>query len=198
MLVVAKILNMKDKLLQQIMAGLLYKKTVIWTDLKINPGASSDNSDVIYAAAKIVEVKEKIDDFLTKSPGYLPGRYNFQAIEAEEIGVYTEVQPEVENQEPQGTEFTELLEAVIKSNEDMETLIKDKFLFSKEKIQGFIDTNPVQATLREKVEELHLAIAKLEEDNRANNERLAEQDRGTNEAQNNTKKLDDANYEIER
>jgi len=77
MLVVAKILNMKDKLLQQIMAGLLYKKTVIWTDLKINPGASSDNSDVIYAAAKIVEVKEKIDDFLTKSPGYLPGRYNF-------------------------------------------------------------------------------------------------------------------------
>jgi len=57
--------------------------------------------------------------------------------------VYTEVQPEVENQEPQGTEFTELLEAVIKSNEDMETLIKDKFLFSKEKIQGFIDTNPV-------------------------------------------------------
>ena len=62
----------------------------------------------------------------------------------------------MEGQEPQGTDFTELLEAVIESNADMETLIKDKFLFSKEKIQGFIDTNPVQATLREKVEELNL------------------------------------------
>ena len=54
MLVVAKILNMKDKILQQILAALLYKKSVIWTDLKINPGGSNDNSDVIYAAEKIV------------------------------------------------------------------------------------------------------------------------------------------------
>ena len=148
---------MKDKLLQQILSGLLYKKTVIWTDLKINPGAGSDNSDVIYAAAKIVQVKEKIDEFLAHSPGYLPSRYNFKQISADEPGVYTApTQNETEGQEPQGTDFTELLEAVIESNSDMETLIKDKFLFSKEKIQGFIDTNPVQATLREKVEELNL------------------------------------------
>jgi hypothetical protein len=81
MLAVAKILNMKDKLLQQILAALLYKKTVIWTDLKINPGASSDNSDVIYAAAKIVQVKDKIDEFLAHSPGYLPSRYNYKPID---------------------------------------------------------------------------------------------------------------------
>lgn len=55
MLVIAKILNMKDKILQQILAALLYKKTVIWTDLKINPGASRNN-DEIFAAVKIVEV----------------------------------------------------------------------------------------------------------------------------------------------
>ena len=54
---------MKDKLMQQILAGLLYKKTVIWTDLKINPGASRDN-DVIYAAQKVVDVKQRIDDFM--------------------------------------------------------------------------------------------------------------------------------------
>lgn len=65
MLVVARILNMKDRLLQQILKGLLYKKTVIWTDLKINPGVSSDNSDIIYAAAKIVKVRNKIDKFNT-------------------------------------------------------------------------------------------------------------------------------------
>lgn len=97
MLAMAKILNMKDKLLQQILAALLYKKTVIWTDLKINPGASSDNSDIIYAAAKIVQVKDQIDEFLAHSPGYLPSRYNYKPIDADAGGVYTEVVPEVEN-----------------------------------------------------------------------------------------------------
>ena len=48
MFVVAQILNMKDSMLQQILTGLLYKKTVIWTDLKINPGGSRDNNE-IYA-----------------------------------------------------------------------------------------------------------------------------------------------------
>ena len=43
---------------------------------------------------------------------------------------------------------------MVDSTIDMEKLIKDKFLFSAEKIQSFIDTNPEQATLREKVEEL--------------------------------------------
>ena len=63
MLVIAKILNMKDKILQQILAALLYKKTVIWTDLKINPGASRNN-DEIFAAVKIVEVQERILQYL--------------------------------------------------------------------------------------------------------------------------------------
>ena len=63
MLVIAKIMNMKDKIMQQLLAGLLYKKTVVWTDLKINPGASRDN-DIIYAAQKVVEVQERIEAFL--------------------------------------------------------------------------------------------------------------------------------------
>lgn len=54
------------------------------------------------------------------------------------------------------------MSAVIDSHGDMETLIKEKFLFSNEKIQGFLDTNPVQATLREKVEELKVKIEELE------------------------------------
>ena len=132
--------------MQQILAALLYKKTVIWTDLKINPGASSDNSDVIYAAAKIVQVKDKIDEFMNTLQ-HLPSRYSYEPIDPDAQGVYTDVPQDVEgaeDQEPQGTDFTELLEAVIESNIDMETLIKDKFLFSAEKIQGFLDTNPVQ------------------------------------------------------
>lgn len=45
----------------------------------------------------------------------------------------------------------------------METLIKDKFLFSEEKIRGFLETNPMQLTLREEVEQLYLKIASLNE-----------------------------------
>lgn len=131
MFVIAKILNMKDKLMQQILAALLYKKTVIWTDLKINPGASRDN-DVIYAAEKVVQVRKRIDDYMA-TLNYLPSRYNYVPIDSEEPGQYTILLPD-EEQGSQGTDFTQLVDAVIESNIDMETLIKDKFLFSKEKI----------------------------------------------------------------
>lgn len=89
MLVIAKILNMKDKLLQQILSALLYKKTVIWTDLKINPGASRDN-DEIYASEKVVKVRERIDAYLALQ-NYLPSRINYVPIEPEEVGVYTNI-----------------------------------------------------------------------------------------------------------
>ena len=59
------------------------------------------------------------------------------------------------------TQFTQSLAAMIDSSMEMEKLIKDKFLFSDEKIQSFIDTNPEQATLREKVEELKKKIEEL-------------------------------------
>ena len=133
---------MKDNLKQQILAALLYKKTIIWTDLKINPGASRDN-DVIYAAEKVVDVRNKIDEFLA-TKGYLPKWYTYNSIEAEQPGYYTQFSHESEEGDGgQGNDFTQLVEAIIDSNGEMETLIKDKFLFSAEKIAGFLETNPV-------------------------------------------------------
>ena len=73
--------------MQQILAGLLYKKTVIWTDLKINPGASRDN-DVIYAGQKVVDTKNRIDEFMQQQ-NYLPSRYNYVPIDHEAQGVFT-------------------------------------------------------------------------------------------------------------
>ena len=93
MLTVAKILNIKDKLMQQILAALLYKKTCIWTDLRISPGASDGNSEFIYAAQKIVEVKDRIDEYMANK-GFLPSKYTYEAIDAEEPGVYTDSRPE--------------------------------------------------------------------------------------------------------
>lgn len=126
MYVVARILNMKDALLQQIFTGLLYKKTVIWTDLRINPGGSRDN-DVIYAPEKVVHIQNKIDDF-NQTLGYLPNKFTYKAIDPDDSGTYTE------NEATDDTQFTDFLSAVIDSNNDMETLIKEKFLFSNEKI----------------------------------------------------------------
>ena len=74
---------------------------------------------------------------------------------------------------------------MIDSNIDMETLIKDKFLFSAEKIQSFIDTNPEQSTLREKVEELKGKISELQEMNAQAQARIAETDKGSSESQDN-------------
>ena len=81
---------MKDKIMQQILAGLLFKKTVIWTDLKINPGASRDN-DVIYCAEKVVEVRNRIDHY-QQTLNYVPGRHKYEPIDPEEEGVYTEIE----------------------------------------------------------------------------------------------------------
>lgn len=86
----AKILNMKDKIMQQILAGLLFKKTVIWTDLKINPGASRDN-DVIYCSEKVVQVRERIDNYQA-TLNYVPGRHKYEVIDPEEEGVYTKIE----------------------------------------------------------------------------------------------------------
>ena len=89
---------------------------------------------------------------------------------------------------PSDTQFTQTLSAVIDSTIDMEKLIKDKFLFSEEKIQSFIDTNPEQATLREKVEELKHKITELQEMNAQAQARIAETDKGSSDHQDNLNK----------
>ena len=86
---------------------------------------------------------------------------------------------------------------MIDSNLDMENLIKEKFLFSKEKIQGFFDTNPVQQSLRDQVEELHMEIGNLNEQMRANQDRLGELDKNSTGDQHNAQaKLEKALADI--
>jgi len=46
----------------------------------------------------------------------------------------------------------------------MENLIQTKFLFSDAKTKQFFDSNPVQQTLRKEVEDLHIRLAKKQEE----------------------------------
>ena len=152
---------------------------------------------MIYAAQKVVDVRNRIDEFMA-TQNYLPSRYNYVPIDHEEPGVFTSGGAlDAEGQGSQGTDFTQLLESVIDSNTDMETLIKDKFLFSQEKILGFLDTNPVQLTLREEVEQLHKHITQLNTQIANNQMRLAEQDKGENNTQNLQAKIERLTLELE-
>jgi hypothetical protein len=47
----------------------------------------------------------------------------------------------------------------------MESLIKKNFKLSQEKLIGFIDSNPVQITLREELEAVYKAKNMIEEEN---------------------------------
>ena len=62
----------------QTFAAMTYKKTWIWTDLKIMPGSSknADTNDEIYTSEKIAEVHEKMEDLQSKL-GYIPVKLNF-------------------------------------------------------------------------------------------------------------------------
>ena len=66
----------------------------------------------------------------------------------------------------------------------METLIKEKFLFSAEKIKGFLETNPVQGTLREQVADLMLKIKDLEFTIEQQSQKVTDQNQGENNEQN--------------
>ena len=116
-------------MLNQILSAMLYKKTVIWTDLKINPGDSRSN-DEVYAAAKVAEMHERLDQFM-QNLGYLPTKLSYEQIDPDQPGTYTQQQQSGIGGE---TQFTEILQATIDCTVDMEKLIKDKFLFSQEKI----------------------------------------------------------------
>ena len=64
----------------------------------------------------------------------------------------------------------------------MEEFIKAKYLFSEEKIKDCLSTNTVQKTLREQVQDLHLRIQELEEQNKMALGRIDLYDNGGNES----------------
>ena len=175
---IMKVLKIKDNILSQTFAAMTYKKTWIWTDLKIMPGSSknADTNDEIYTSEKIAEVHEKMDDLQSKL-GYIPVKCNFQPLETEKETAEGQEKKEKHNI------FTmaQSLEATIDSNLDMEEFIKAKFLFSAEKIQDCLSTNTVQKTLREKNEELNQRLIEVNDQYKDALGRVNERENGNND-----------------
>ena len=83
MFIIARILDLKDAMLQQILSAILYKKTVIWTDLKINPGGSSSDNGEVYATQRVFEMQQKCDAFM-QNLGYLPTKLTYNALDPDD------------------------------------------------------------------------------------------------------------------
>ena len=64
------------------------------------------------------------------------------------------------------SECTTSLEAMIQNTVDMESLIKKNFLIQSEKLRHFAESNPVQMSLREEVEEANKELEALRQKNR--------------------------------
>ena len=99
MYIVARILDLKDAMLQQILSAVLYKKTVIWTDLKINPGGASADNGEVYATQRVFEMQQKCDEFM-HTLGYLPTKLTYDPLDPDVQGEY------MAQEAPSDTQFT--------------------------------------------------------------------------------------------
>ena len=79
-----KVLEIKDDIVMQTLAAMTYKKTVIWTDLKIMPGSAmnADTNDEIYTSEKIAEIHDFMDEFEAKV-GYIPSKMHYKPFDSE-------------------------------------------------------------------------------------------------------------------
>ena len=96
-----------------------YKKTVIWTDLKIMPGSSknADTNDEIYTSEKIAEIHDIMDEFEAKA-GYIPSRMHFKPFDSEQFQQNDEDAEKTKHKN--NSYLAKTLEATIESNIDME------------------------------------------------------------------------------
>lgn len=67
--------------------------------------------------------------------------------------------------EPSSSETIQNLDALTQAFFQMESLIKKNFKLSSEKLMSFIDSNPVQITLREELEGVYKSKNMIEEEN---------------------------------
>jgi hypothetical protein len=80
MMLISKLLNLKDNLQKQVLMGVLYKKLVIWMDLNIQ----SDE----FVHSKVVEAIHMITD-LKEQLKYVPSRHFYQEVDLDTPGPYS-------------------------------------------------------------------------------------------------------------
>ena len=105
---------------------------------------------------------EKLIDFQATKQ-YLPGKLNYMPITEDISGPFT-VSGNVDGDDETSREVdsTKWLMSLTDAYVDMEELVRKNWLFSEEKIKGFMETNPVQKGLRAQVESLCIDLQELQ------------------------------------
>lgn len=142
---------MKDALQKQIFYACLYRKLVLWDDLNI----ACDE----WCHLKVVECINQINGF-QEQLGYKPTKLQFQEVSLDSPGYYMFSDSQGES------ECTTSLDAMILNTIDMESLIKKNFMIQSEKLRHFAESNPVQMSLREEVEELNKELEMVKQKNK--------------------------------
>ena len=89
---------------------------------------------------------------------YVPSKLFYSEVDLNSQGIYS-----LNNE--QATDSVPNLEALCNSFVEMENLIKKNFKLSSEKLLKFSDSNPVQLTLREELEQVYKQKNLLEDEN---------------------------------
>ena len=149
---IAKLMDIKDSLYAQMFEALLYKKTLLYEDLDLNNHVATEESNIIYMSEKVVQMHEKLQN-LQATKGCLPGKIDFIPITDESTGLFQTFGVSEGSEIGSGeTESSKWMMAFTEAYVDLEELVKKNWIFSEEKIKGFMETNPVQRSLREQVE----------------------------------------------
>lgn len=99
MLLVAKMMNMREHLQKQIFQSSLYRKLIIWTDLNIQPDE--------WCHQKVVECINKINDF-QETLKYKPTMLQFEEVALDQPGYFSYSESGAAN-----CESTDTLDAMI-------------------------------------------------------------------------------------
>ena len=158
---IAKLMDLKDNLYSQMFTALLYKKTLLYEDLDLNSSVATKGNEIIYTTEKILQMHNKIADF-EAIRNHLPQKIDYVPITEETTGCYTSFNEGSNDVGSEMTESSKSLEALTDAIVDMTDLVQKNWLFSEEKIKGFMETNPVQRSLRVQVEQLCIQNAELQ------------------------------------
>jgi chromosome segregation ATPase len=163
--IVAKLMNVKDNLIKQVIHSLIYRKILLFKDLNIH---SED-----FVEAKVADVMNEMDD-TEKDLGYIPTKARLEEIKLNSEGIYTEI--EKKNRSSRKgyirNESVENLYSLALSFFEMENIIKTNFKLSEEKKEKFTESNPVMETLRKKLEDVYKEKEELLEDIKHNENKM--------------------------
>ena len=130
-MLVAKLFNLKENVLVQVIKGLLYKKVVLWMDLNINTNE--------FVHTDIVKMIEQINRF-KETMGVIPTKLSYDEVNLETDGIYLKAGDDTHSST---SEMLNTLHALTESFIDMEGLIKNCFALSQEKRDKLSKDNPV-------------------------------------------------------